>query len=287
MTVASLSRIRAVRNEGYPVGATLLRNALLLGIGATFFVPLIWMFAASFDAKPSFSLAWPHWSVTNYRNALGGGRAAQPLWNSFVLAAGSALISTTIGLLAAYALSRLQLRFKRALLLTILFATGLPLEVLMIPAFSLFVRENLVDSVPATIVFLSATSLPFSIWLLKNFIDQIPIEIEEAAEVDGAGPLERIRRHVLPLAGAGIAVSALFSFMNAWGQFIIPFVLLESPSKAPASVAIYQFLTAFGRVQYGPLAAFGLVFSLPVVVLYLALSRYIAGGFSFGGGIKG
>ncbi len=138
------------------------------------------------------------------------------------------------------------------MLLAVLFATGLPIEVLMIPAFSLFVRENLVRLIPATIVFLATTSLPFSIWLLKNFIDQIPIEIEEAAQIDGAGPFERIRRHVIPLAAAGIAVSALFSFMNAWGQFIIPFVLLQSPSHAPASVAIYQFLTAFGRVQYGP-----------------------------------
>jgi multiple sugar transport system permease protein len=287
VTALGLGRLQAARREGYPVGATILRNVALLAIAVAFFVPLIWMIAASLDSNASFSLAWPNWSLANYRYALGGGRAARPLWNSFMLAAGSALISTTVGLLAAYALARFDLRFKRPLLLTVLFATGLPIEVLMIPAFSLFVRENLVDSMPATIVFLSTTSLPFSIWLLKNFIDQIPIEIEEAAQIDGAGPLERIRRHVLPLAAAGIAVSALFSFMNAWGQFIIPFVLLQSPSHAPASVAIYQFLTAFGRVQYGPLAAFGLVFSLPVVALYLALGRYFGGGFSFGGGVKG
>jgi multiple sugar transport system permease protein len=263
------------------------RNVLLLVIGVLFFLPMLWMLAASFNGKASFLLGFPSLSLQNFRYAMTATRALRPMWNSFILAGGSTLITTACALAAAYALSRYKLRFRRSILLVVLFTTGLPLELLMIPAYAMFVATGLVDSMPATVVFLAATGMPFAIWILKSFIDQIPPEIEEAAQIDGAGVFERIWRHVLPLAGPGIAVAALFTFMNSWGQFVIPYVLLESPNKMPASVAIYEFLTANGRIMYGPLAAFALVFSLPVLVLYWALSRHISGAFSFGGGVKG
>jgi multiple sugar transport system permease protein len=264
------------------------RNAGLLSIGALFLLPMLWMFAAAFDAHASFTLHLPALTVSNFRHDLKDSSITLvPLRNSLLLAGGATVLTTASGLSAAYALSRYRMPLRRSLLLLVLFATGLPVEVMMIPAYSLFVTFNLLDSIPATIVFLSATSLPFAIWILKNFVDQIPVEIEEAAHVDGAGVLERIWRHVLPLAAPGIAVAALFTFMTAWGQFVIPYILLESPHKAPASVAIYQFLTAFGRVQYGPLAAFALMFSLPVLSVYWVLSRHIVGAFSFGGAVKG
>jgi multiple sugar transport system permease protein len=263
------------------------RNTLLLIIGILFLLPMVWMIAASLNSNASFLLSFPNFSLANFRYAVGGDRTAGPLWNSFVLAGGSTVITTVFGLAASYALSRYQIRFRRSMMLVVLFTTGLPLELLMIPAYSLFVTAHLINSTPATVVFLSATGLPFAIWILKSFIDQIPPEIEEAAQMDGAHVLERIWRHVLPLAGPGIAVAALFTFMNSWGQFVIPYVLLQSPGKMPASVAIYEFLTANGRILYGPLAAFALMFTAPVLILYWVLSRHISGAFTFGGGVKG
>jgi multiple sugar transport system permease protein len=264
------------------------RNAALLTIGVLFLLPMLWMFAAAFDAHASFRFHFPAFTVSNFRYDLrDSSTTLRPMWNSLLLAGGSTVLTTVCGLGAAYALARHRIPLRRSLLLLVLFATGLPVELLMIPAYSLFVTLNLLDSVPATIVFLSATSLPFAIWLLKNFIDQIPVEIEEAAEVDGAGVIARLWQQVLPLAAPGIAVAALFTFMTAWGQFVIPYILLQSPRKTPASIAIYQFLTAFGRVQYGPLAAFAVMFCVPVLSVYWALSRRIVGAFSFGGGVKG
>ncbi|HXT34044.1 MAG TPA: ABC transporter permease subunit, partial [Chloroflexota bacterium] len=109
----------------------------------------------------------------------------------------------------------------------------------------------------------------------------------EASQVDGAGSFACIRMIVLPLAAPGIAVAAMFTFLNAWGQFVIPFILLQSPEKLPAAVSIYEFMSAQGQVQYGPLAAFTLVFSLPVLLLYAGLSRFFSGAFNFGSGVKG
>jgi multiple sugar transport system permease protein len=259
----------------------------LLIIGGLFLLPMLWMLLASFDSRASFVLKWPDFTLANYRYALSSGRTTTPMWNSILLAGGTTVLTTVLGLGGAYALSRYHIRFRRAILLMVLFATGLPVELLMIPAYSLFVEAKLTDSIPATILFLSATALPFSIWVLKSFIDQIPLEIEEAAQIDGATALERIRQHVLPLAAPGIAVAALFTFMNAWGQFIIPYVLIQSANKQPASVAIYEFLTANGQVMYGPLAAYAVLFSVPVLVLYWILSRHISGAFTFSGSVKG
>ena len=140
---------------------------------------------------------------------------------------------------------------------------------------------------PATVLLLSATSLPFAIWLLKNFIDSIARELDEAAQVDGASSFDCIRWIILPLAAPGIAVAAMFTFLNAWGQFVIPYILLQSPDKFPASVSIFDFMAAQGQVQYGPLAAFTLVYSLPVLALYAGLARFFSGAFNFGSGVKG
>ena len=273
--------------QRHPRASRTARTVALLVIGCLFLIPMLWMLLASFDSKASFLLKWPEFTLANYRYALSSGRTTIPMWNSFLLASGTTVLTTVLGLGSAYALSRYHIRFRRSILLMVLFATGLPIELLMIPAYSLFVTLKLIDSIPATILFMSAAALPFAIWVLKTFIDQIPPEIEEAAQIDGAHALERIRRHVLPLAAPGIAVAALFTFMNAWGQFIIPYVLIQSANKLPASVAIYEFLTANGQVLYGPLAAYALLFSLPVLVLYWILSRHISGAFTFGGGVKG
>jgi multiple sugar transport system permease protein len=135
-------------------------------------------------------------------------------------------------------------------------------------------------------VFIAASSLPFSIWLLKNFIDQVPRELEEAAAIEGTRNLEVVLRVVVPLAMPGILVTSLVAFINAWGAFVIPLVLNSNPSDTPGSIAIYQFLTENGQIHFGDLAAYSILFALPVVVLYLVASRRISGAFTFAGGIK-
>ncbi|HVA90316.1 MAG TPA: carbohydrate ABC transporter permease, partial [Chloroflexota bacterium] len=238
-------------------------------------------------ARASFAVQWPHFTAANFTSIFTANVVQRPLVNSLELALGTTVLAVVTGVAAAYALSRHRSWFTRGYLFIVLFATGLPVQLLMIPAYTLFIQLNLLDSIPATILFLTATSLPFAIWLLKNFIDQIPIELDEASQVDGAGAPARLRLIILPLAAPGIAVAAMFTFLNAWGQFVIPYILLQSPDKLPASVTIYGFLSAQGRVQYGALAAFTLVFSLPVLLLYGILARFLSGAFNFGSGVKG
>jgi multiple sugar transport system permease protein len=266
---------------------SVIQHVLLLAIMLLFLVPMLWVLSASIDAHASFSIEWPSITFANFQNLATPDQLWHPLANSLILAGATTSVVSVAGVMAAYALSRHRAWYTRGYLFIVLFATGLPVQLLMIPAYTLFIQLNLLDSVYATVLLLGATALPFAIWLLKNFIDHIPRELDEASQVDGAGTVARIRLIILPLAAPGIAVAAMFTFLNAWGQFVIPYILLQSPDKLPAAVAIFQFMSSQGQVQYGPLAAFTLVFSLPVLLLYAGLSRFLSGAFNFGSGVKG
>jgi multiple sugar transport system permease protein len=264
---------------------TLSANGLLGLLGAAFTVPLLWLLFASFDSHSSATLRLPSLSTVHYRHELTGTQL-KPFYNSLYIAVVSTVIATVLALLAGYALSRRHLPLKRTFMLGVLFMSGLPVTVLLVPTYQLYVRLNWLDSKFYTSLFIAATSLPFAIWLLKNFIDQVPIELEEAAQIDGAGNLQTLLRVVVPLAMPGIVATAMITFIGAWGAFVIPLVLDSNPADTPGSIAIYQFLTANGQVNFGDLAAYSILFAIPVVAIYLVVSRKLSGAFTFAGGIK-
>jgi multiple sugar transport system permease protein len=261
-------------------------NLILAAVGIAFFAPLIWLLFTSVDANAGPSLRWPTLTFSNF-NALFNSTRLQPFLNSLYLAGVSTVITTVFALVAAYGLSRRHIPLKRSVMLIVLFASGLPVNMLLVPVYQMFVRLNWIDSLFYTSVFLAAGALPFAIWLLKNFIDQIPEEFEEAAALEGAGSLQILWRVIVPSALPGVAVTAMVTFIAGWGAFIVPLVLNSNPNDTPGSVAIYEFLRINGVVNYGQLAAYSILFSIPVVVLYLIAQRWISGAFTFSGGVKG
>lgn len=266
--------------------AGLATNLILAAIGVAFFAPLIWLLFSSLDANAGPALRWPSLTFSNF-NALFNSTRLQPFVNSLYLAGVSTLVTTVLALFAAYGLSRRHIPLKRSFMLIVLFASGLPVNMLLVPVYQLFVRLKWIDSLFYTSLFLAAAALPFAIWLLKNFIDQIPDEFEEAAALEGAGSFQILLRVILPNALPGVAVTAMVTFIAGWGAFIVPLVLNSDPNSTPGSVAIYEFLRINGVVNYGQLASYSILFSIPVVVLYLVASRWIAGAFTFSGGVKG
>jgi multiple sugar transport system permease protein len=281
---ARAGEIEQVRHPRVTIGG-LSSNALLGLLGVAFFLPLVWVLFASLDANAGAGIRIPDLSLVHYR-AMGHESRLRPLYNSFYLAGMSTLISTVTGLFAGYALSRRHIPFKRTLMLLVLFMSGLPVTMLLVPTYQMFVRLDWIDSLWWTSMFIAASSLPFTIWLLKNFIDQVPRELEEAAAIEGTRNFEIVLRVVVPLALPGILVTSLVAFINAWGAFVIPLVLNSNPNDTPGSIAIYQFLTENGQIHFGDLAAYSILFAVPVVVLYLIASRRISGAFTFAGGIK-
>lgn len=262
-------------------------DVILLVVAAFFCIPLLWLVLASVNTEATLAITWPSApGIENFRAIWNEETLFRPLWNSVVLCGGATLITVVCSALAGYPLSRYDSKAKRPFLLTIIFATGLPITAVMIPVYALFVQVNLVDSMPGAVVFLATSALPYGIFLMKNFMDGVPLEIEESAWTDGATMGRTLWSIVLPLMRPGTAVVTIFTFVSMWGNFFVPFMLLLSPDKLPAAVTLYTFSSQYGQVAYGQLAAFSIFYSLPVVVLYLLMGRRLGTGFAAGGGLK-
>ncbi|MET8978126.1 carbohydrate ABC transporter permease [Streptomyces sp. NPDC004539] len=263
-------------------------NLILIAVSVVYVLPLLWMALASISDLNTFQLKLPgSLTLDNFDAVLNVDTTFRPMLNSLLLCGFGTAITVVASILCAYPLSRYRSRVRRPFLYTILFSTGLPITAVMIPVYSMFVQVNLIDSMPGTTLFLAASSLPFGIWLMKNFMDGVPVVLEEAARIDGANTMQVLWRVVLPLMRPGVVVVTIFTFIGMWGNFFVPFILLLSPEKLPASVSVFTFLSAHDQTQYGQLSAFSIIYSLPVVMLYLLLARKLGGGFALGGALKG
>ncbi|MEU5049461.1 carbohydrate ABC transporter permease [Streptomyces sp. NPDC021096] len=263
-------------------------DAALLVVAGAFAVPLVWLLLASVDSGAGLRVRAPEDpTFDNFSAVLTEDITFRPMLNSLLLCGGATLLTIVCAALAAYPLSRYRSRVTRPYLLGVLFTTCLPLTAIMVPVYGLFVRINLIDTVYGTALFLATAQLPFAIWLMKNFMDGVPVILEEAAWTDGAGRLQALVRVILPLMGPGLSVVTIYCFIMLWGNFFVPFMLLLSPDQLPASVSIFTFFGNYGQVAYGQLAAFSLLYSTPVVVLYALIARRLGGGFALGGAVKG
>ncbi|MFE2442121.1 carbohydrate ABC transporter permease [Streptomyces melanosporofaciens] len=263
-------------------------DAALLLIAAAFLLPLAWLVLASIDSDATLRVSAPGSpTLDNFSAVWTDEITFTPMLNSLLLCGGATILTVACAALAAYPLSRFRSRVVRPYLLTVLFTTCLPITAIMVPVYGLFVQVDLIDTMSGTALFLAASQLPFAIWLMKNFMDGVPVILEEAAWTDGASWLQSLTRVILPLMGPGITVVMIYSFIMMWGNFFVPFMLLLSPEQLPASVSIFTFFGNYGQVVYGQLAAFSILYSTPVLLLYVLISRRLGGGFALGGAVKG
>jgi multiple sugar transport system permease protein len=262
-------------------------NVGLIAVGVLFLLPMLWMIFASIDSNPDWAVKLPHHLTSRHYHQVVARGGLHSFRNSLYLAGMTTLITTTLAALAAYPLSRRHVPLRRTFLFAILFAAGLPVTMLLVPIYQLYVRLGWLNSLFTTSLFLAASSLPFAIWLMKNFVEAVPEELENAAALEGAGTVQTLVRVVLPLAVPGLAVTAIYVFINAWGAFLVPLVLDSNPNDNPGPIAIYNFMGSHGFFDFGQLAAFSLMFSVPVLVLYVIMSRFFSGAFSFGGAVQG
>ncbi|UYB39867.1 carbohydrate ABC transporter permease [Streptomyces sp. Je 1-4] len=263
-------------------------DAGLLVAAVAFAVPLVWLVLASLDAEATLRVRLPESpTLHNFSAVLTDEITFTPMLNSLLICGGATLLTVVCAALAAYPLSRFRSRLARPYLLTVLFSTCLPMTAVMVPVYGLFVQVDLIDTRYGTALFLAAAQLPFAIWLMKNFMDGVPKVLEEAAWTDGASWPQTLLRVILPLMGPGVAVVAIYTFIMMWGNFFVPFMLLISPEQLPASVSIFTFFGNYGAIAFGELAAFSILYSTPVVALYVLVSGRLGGGFALGGAVKG
>ncbi|HET6355029.1 carbohydrate ABC transporter permease [Streptomyces sp.] len=250
--------------------------------------PFYWMVVSSlrrssdlFDKSPIPS----PWSLENYRAVLkpgtGFGRA---LLNSLLVAGITTVLTLVIAVFTAYALARLEFRFKNAVLAVIIATSMFPGIALVVPMLKLFSTTlHWVNTYQAMIVPSMSFALPLAVWNLTAFFKQLPRELEHAAMVDGCTPGQAFRKVIMPLTAPGVFTTAILTFIAAWNEFIIAVSMVNKNSMQTATVAISRFGGATGfDIPYGTKMAAGVVVTVPLVILVLIFQRRIIAGLTAG-----
>lgn len=252
---------------------------------AFFTIPVLWLVFAPFDATPGLGVSLPEFTFDNFVELYRDSNAVRALRNSLVLALSTTVLVLASGSLASYALSRVRIPGRDVLLYTLLLMSSIITgTAAMVPTFQLITELRLIDSMLGVVLVIGAGTLPTVIFILKDFMDNTPKSYEESARLYGAGPLRILWDVVLPIARPGLAAIAVWTVVQVWGNFLVPFILLRSADKAPAAVVMYTFYTEGGQPNLALISAFSLIYSVPVILLYFFVSRRY--GFRFHGGIK-
>jgi multiple sugar transport system permease protein len=261
-------------------------TAIALAFAAIIWVsPFAWLFTNAVDPAAIGVLKWPaSVSLANFGNALTG-TAGQQFLNSLYLAVATATLTVVVAIGAAYPLSRMNIPGRNLLLWGLVLLRLMPSTGVIVPIF--FTARNLgLLNLTGVAIAMAILNLPFALLLLKNFFDTVPIELEEAAYVEGASLWDIVSKIVLPLSRAGIAVVWFFSFTGAWNEFLLPLIFSRTDTGFPMSVGLYAAFGRNGAVQDGFLAAFSIIYAAPAIGVYFLLRRNMNTGFA-GVGVKG
>jgi multiple sugar transport system permease protein len=256
---------------------------LLFALVIAFFVtPFVWLFLAAFDAKAGPYLRWPdRFTLDNFAYIFRELDFARAIGNSMFVATATMFLDVLAVSLAAYAISRLQIRRKDWLMYALLLLQTMPVTATMVPIYGLARQLGLRNSYFGLILVHAALDLPFLIWLLKGFFDTVPRYLEEAAWLDGRGKLRALFEIVLPVAAPGLGVVAGLSFLNAWSEVLMVLILVDRPDMMTVPLAFYQTFRSAGgytEVRYELIAAMGLLYLLPVMLLFILTRNFLVRG---------
>ncbi|MEZ4702105.1 MAG: sugar ABC transporter permease [Rhodothermales bacterium] len=224
-------------------------------------------------------------SLENYRELLFDTPFMSWLLNSFLVSLVVTLTGVTLASTAGYALSRFRFTGRGALLSGLLVTQMFPATMLLLPLYVLLIKLHLLNSYLGIIIIYTATALPFCVWQMKGYYDTIPPALEEAARIDGCTPWQVFYKVVLPLAAPALVITALFSFMTAWNEYVVANVVLQDTDMFTLPLGLKLFQSTL-TTKWGLYAAGSLLVSIPVVALFLVLSRYLISGLTLGA-VKG
>jgi len=267
-----------------------LRYALLILASGFALAPLLWGLSTSFKA-PAEILALPprwlpdalHWE--NYRASLMRPRFAQYFANSLSVVALALVLSLAAATHAAYALARRDFRGKEVFAFVLWGTVMIPSVAIIVPLYLIAVDVGLYDTHFGLALVFAALLTPTLIWLLRGFVEAVPIELEEAARVDGCSPLKTFYIIVVPLLRPGIGAAAILVFVTIWNDFLVSYSLTLKDSNRLVQVGLYAFVTELG-IEHGPLMAGAIGATLPILIAFALLQRHFIRGFT-GGAVKG
>lgn len=291
----------ATRREGIPH----LPLHLVLVLFTLFTIyPILWVVTIAFSGRQNLAIAtlpadptwtdrlraitpWPEtWSLSNFTSVMTDQPFARWMLNSTLIAVGTTVVGVFLACTAAYAFSRFKFPGQRTGMMAFLVSQMFPGTLMLIPLFIILVQWlGLGSSRLGLIIVYATTSIPFSVWMLKGYFDTIPKDLEEAALIEGASVGKIFWSIILPLAKPAVAVTALFSFMTAWNEFILAATFMDQEAMYTAPVGLRFFVGGFSQ-QWGYFAAGSIIVSVPVVFLFLFLQKYLVSGLT-AGSVKG
>jgi len=248
--------------------------------------PLVWVLSTSFKPNqeaisfpPKFLPDKPTWE--NYIFVLTDPKLSLSLVNSLLVSVGSTVLSVTVSALAGFAFARYDFKGKNLIMSIILGLFMIPVVINIIPLYIMLANIGLLNSLGALVMTFQILIIPLNIFLLKNYFESLPRELEEAALIDGCSRLGSLVRITIPLSLPGFLIAAILSFRFSWNEFVLPVVLSNKPESMIFQVALYQFISLY-RIDWGYLTAGINIALIPVVVLMLIFQKRMIKGLTLG-----
>ena len=207
------------------------------------------------------------------------------MWNSTLVSFVVTLTGVALASMTGYAFSRFQFIGKKIGLLSLLTTQMFPATMLLLPLYIMLINLGLINTYLGVMVIYAATALPFTIWTMKGYYDTIPYSLEEAARIDGCNQFQAFWKVILPLAAPALVITALFSFMTAWSEYLVAAQILQDTGLWTLPLGLKSFESNM-TTEWGLYGASSLIVAVPVVVLFLALSKYLVSGLTLGS-VKG
>lgn len=272
------------------------RLLIILVLLLLILLPIYWMVNTSFKHQPEIFRLPPtiipkDFTLYNYTSILYGDLASSITFmtyfkNSMIVAILTVLFTLVLATPAAYGFSRVHFLGKRTLIYLILVSQMLPIVLILIPLYITFLKLRLLSTYIGLILPYLMFTLPFSIWMLKGYFDTIPLELDEAAKVDGCNKFQAMWKVILPNIRPGLTATAIVAFIMAWDEFIIALTIMDRDAMRTLPVGIIQSFVGEFAIKWGEMMSASVVTSIPVILIFVFLSRQLIGGLT-AGAVKG
>ncbi|MFT4145403.1 MAG: carbohydrate ABC transporter permease [Mobilitalea sp.] len=271
------------------VALNILKWFLIIFFAIYTLFPLVWLAVTSlktnaeYFANPFSLPAIPQWQ--NFLNAFTQANLGQMIWNSLTVAFIGTILNISVASMASYALSRFAFRGREIIFAALSAGIMVPLNALMVPYFTIFSKLGLIDNLFSLRILYAAIGLPISIFIIRGFMDSFPVEIEEAAIIDGCGFFGRFFRMVLPLVKSGLVTAATFQFITCWNEFVYANLLTSSPRLKTIQIGIRYFTNQF-TTDYVSMYAAIVIAIIPSILIYAIFQKHVIAGLT-AGAVKG
>jgi arabinogalactan oligomer / maltooligosaccharide transport system permease protein len=265
---------------------TLVRHFILISFSMISIYPVLNVFSISLRPgdklrSTDLSIIPDDWSFTSYIDLITQHPFLSWLGNSVLVSVVVTLTGVVLAAIGGYAFSRFRFVGREAGMLAIMTTQMFPATMLLLPLYILIAKLHLINTFLGLMILYSSTALPFCIWQMKGYYDTIPLSLEESARIDGCTRFQAFYKIVLPLASPALVITALFSFMSSWSEYIVAAQVLQETDMFTLPLGLKSFQASMST-QWGLYAAASILVSIPVVIVFISLSRYLVSGLTLG-----